>query len=180
MTHSEHVETNLSNLMNISLRPWKETDLDNLVKYANNPEIARFMMDQFPHPYSVEAGKAFISNASKVSPYRILAIDIDGEAVGGIGLHPQTDIFYKNAELGYWLAEPFWGQGIMTEAVRQMVEYGFKTWDITRIFARPFGTNIGSIKVLEKTGFVLEGRFEKTIFKQGEYLDELVYALRRT
>ena len=81
--------------------------------------------------------------------------------------------------MGYWLAEPFWGKGIITGAVRQMLEYGFKTFDINRIFARPFGTNIASQKVLEKTGFVLEARFEKTFFKNGEYLDECVYAIRR-
>ena len=76
-------------------------------------------------------------------------------------------------------AEPFWGQGIMTKAVSKIVDYGFKNLDITRIFARPFGTNIGSQKVLEKAGFVLEGKFNATIFKNGEYLDELIYAVRK-
>ena len=60
-----------------------------------------------------------------------------------------------------------------------MVDYGFQHWDINRIFARPFGTNIASQRVLEKAGFVLEARLEKTIFKNGEYLDELIYAVRR-
>ena len=99
--------------------------------------------------------------------------------MGGIGVHPQTDIHFKNAELGYWLAEPLWGQGIITKAILQMVDYGFKTYDITRIFARPFGTNIGSQKALEKAGFTLEGRFEKSLFKNDEYVDELIYAIRR-
>ena len=81
--------------------------------------------------------------------------------------------------MGYWLAEPFWGKGIITAAIRQMVEYGFKTWDITRIYARPFGSNIASQKVLEKAGFRLEVRFEKTIFKNGVFEDELIYAIRR-
>ena len=82
-------------------------------------------------------------------------------------------------ELGYWLAEPFWGQGIITRAIGQMVQYGFENFDITRIFARPFGTNIGSQKALKKAGFLLEARFEKTLFKNGQFLDELVYALRK-
>jgi len=72
--------------------------------------------------------------------------------VGGIGLHLQNDIQCKNAEPGYWLAEPYWGKGIITKAVTQMVDYGFKTWEVSRIFARPFGTNIASQRVLEKPG----------------------------
>jgi len=154
-------------------------DIDSLVKFANNYNVAKFMMDQFPHPYSVENGRMFISNSTKDSPQRIFAIETDGQAVGGIGIHPLADILRRNAELGYWLAEPYWGNGIMTKAVMQMVEYGFKTFDLNRIFARPFGTNIGSQKVLEKAGFVLEGRFEKTFLKNGEYIDELIYAVRR-
>lgn len=164
--------------MNFTLRPWTYNDLESLVKHANNYEIAKNMTDKFPFPYSIENGKNFIEFATKDFPSHILAIEINGQAVGGIGIHPQTDIQCKNAELGYWLAEPFWGQGIITKAIAQMLDYGFKTWDINRIFARPFGTNIGSQRVLEKAGFILEGRFEKSLFKNGEYLDELVYAVR--
>jgi RimJ/RimL family protein N-acetyltransferase len=155
-------------------------DLDSLVKYANNAAIAKFMTNQFPHPYAIENGKRFIEFATKDNPVHIFAIDINGGAVGGIGIHPQSDVQQKNAELGYWLAEPFWGNGIITKAVSQMIDFGFTTYDINRIFARPFGTNIASQKVLEKAGFVLEGRFRNTFFKNNEYLDELVYAIRRT
>ncbi|UPL50069.1 GNAT family N-acetyltransferase [Hymenobacter sublimis] len=162
-----------------TLRPWALADLASLVRYANNSAIARYMNDQFPHPYTEENGRAFIDMASQENPPHILAIEVAGEAVGGIGIHPRTNIERKNAELGYWLGEPFWGQGIITEAVRQMVDYGFRTFDITRIFARPFGTNLASQRVLEKAGFVLEARFENTFFKNGEFLDELIYAVRR-
>ena len=165
--------------MHFHLRPWALSDLDSLVRHANNPDIAKFMMDGFPYPYSEENGRAFIAFATKDDPIHIFAIDVEGEAVGGIGIHPQANVQRKNAELGYWLAEPFWGKGIITNAIKQMIEFGFKTYDINRIFARPYGTNVGSQKVLEKTGFIFEGRFEKTIFKNGEFLDELVYAVRR-
>lgn len=164
--------------MNFTLRPWRIEDLESLVKFANNYEIAKNMTDKFPYPYSVENGKFFIDSATKTPPFHILAITIDDQAVGGIGIHPQTDIHSKNAELGYWLAEPFWGQGIITRAIQQMVNYGFKTFDINRIFARPFGSNIASQRVLEKAGFLLEARFEKTLLKNGEFIDELVYAVR--
>ena len=165
--------------MEFLLRPWVMTDLAILVKYANNERIAANLMNRFPHPYTMENGKAFIEMASLASPAHVLAIEIHGEAAGGIGLHPQEDIYHKNAELGYWLAEPYWGKGIATKAVRQMVDYGFEKFNIQRIFARPFGRNIASQKVLEKAGFALEAKFEKTIFKNGLYEDEWVYAVRR-
>lgn len=165
--------------MNFTLRPWQLDDLENLMNYANNYEIAKNLTNHFPHPYTRESGENFIAMATKEEPFNIMAIAIGGEAAGAIGIHPQADIFCKNAEMGYWLAQPFWGKGIMTRAIRQMCEYGFKTWDINRIFARPFGSNMGSQRVLEKAGFGLEARFEKTIFKNGIYEDELVYALRR-
>src|SRR6266404_4874036 len=99
--------------MTPTLRPWHINDLDSLVKYANNKKIADNMTDQFPNPYSIEDGKKWIAIASQ--PYggigsgnanNFLAIEINGEAVGGIGIHPLTDVYRINAELGYWLAEP--------------------------------------------------------------------------
>lgn len=165
--------------MHFELRPWKNEDIDRLVKFANNYNIAKNLMDVFPHPYSVENGKAFIEMTAKNSPPNILAIEINGEASGAIGVHPQQDIYRKNAEIGYWLAEPYWGKGIISKAIIQMVDYGFKNWNIDRIYARPFGHNIASKKALEKAGFILEARLEKTIFKNGEFMDELIYAIRR-
>ena len=165
--------------MQFELRGWKFSDLESLVKHANNYEVARFMTDQFPHPYTEEKGKSFIEMAMNMDPQRFFAIDIDGQACGGIGIHPQQDIMRKNAELGYWLAQPFWGNGIITRAIPQVVEYGFKTFDITRIFARPFGTNARSKRALEKCGFIYETTFTKTIYKNGEFIDELFYAVRK-
>ena len=165
--------------MNFQLRPWSIADLESLVRYANNPNIARFMTDGFPFPYTEENGKAFIKMATANQPANILAITVNGEAVGGIGVHPQSDIYRKNAELGYWLAEPFWGNKIVTKAITEMVAYAFETFEIDRLFAKPFGSNTASQRVLEKAGFTLEGRFEKTIIKNGEPEDELVYAIRK-
>ena len=166
--------------MQFILRPFKPEDVQSLVAYANNMAIAKNMANQFPHPYTAEHANTFIDIATKGNPPHILAIDIDGKASGGIGIHVQGDIYCKNAELGYWLAQPFWGHGIMPQAVKQMVDYGFKHWDVNRIFARPFGSNTASQKVLEKAGFVLEARFNNTIYKNGHYEDELVYAVRRS
>ena len=165
--------------MAFTLRPFDPKDIESLMEYANNPNIAANLTNQFPHPYTRESAETFIKMASQHAPPNILAIEINGRASGGIGLHLQTDIHIKNAELGYWLAELYWGQGIMTKAVKHMINYGFKNLDITRIFARPFGTNIASQNVLKNAGFVLEGKFKDTIYKNGEYLDELIYAIRR-
>ncbi|MBL0053389.1 MAG: GNAT family N-acetyltransferase [Bacteroidetes bacterium] len=165
--------------MEFKLRPFEINDLQSLVKYANNAKIAQFMTNQFPHPYTEETGKAFIEFCMSHNPTRIFTFEINGKASGGIGIHPQADIMCKNAELGYWLAEPFWNLGIVSKAVIQALDYGFKTFDINRIYARPFSNNLASQKVLEKCGFKLEARIEKNIFKNGEYLDELIYAVRR-
>ena len=165
--------------MEIILRPWHINDAEHLSRIANNANIAKFMMNQFPHPYTVENAKAFIHMATMNTPANILAIDLNGKAIGGIGIHLQQDIYCKNAELGYWLGEEFWGKGYITHAVQQMLDYAFKNFDIVRIFAKPFGTNIGSQKVLEKAGFTLEATLYKTIFKNNVFEDELIYAFRK-
>jgi len=161
------------------LRPFREEDVPSLAHYANNLKIARFMTNRFPHPYTEEDARAFIKLAMSHEPTKIFTIDIDGKASGGVGLFQQEDVHCKNAELGYWVAEPFWGKGIVSAAILEMIDYGFNTFDIDRIYAVPFGPNTASQRVLEKTGFKLEARFEKTIFKHGEQLDELVYAIRK-
>jgi RimJ/RimL family protein N-acetyltransferase len=162
-----------------NLRPWTTEDLNSLVKYANNQNIAKNLTDKFPFPYTENNGRTFIEYAMKDYPNHIFAIDIEGQAVGGIGIHPQEDIYRKNAELGYWLGEPFWGQGIISSAIKQIVNFAFETYDIDRVFARPFGTNIPSQIVLEKNNFILEGKFDKILVKDGVLLDELIYAIRR-
>ena len=163
--------------MTFTLRKFRESDLDSLLKYANNYNIARFLTNQFPHPYGEEDGRKFLPIA--IAAPGIFAIDVDGEAVGSIGVFPQSDIHEKSAEIGYWLAEPFWGKRIMTEAIKEMVKFGFQTFDITRIFARPFSTNAASQRVLEKAGFVCEARLKAALYKNGEYIDELIYAIRK-
>ena len=165
--------------MNFTLRPFRDSDLASLVKYANNYNIAKFLTNQFPHPYTDEDGRKFISNVANNDPINVFAIEVNGEAAGAIGIFPQTDVHEKNAEMGYWLAEPFWGNGIITRAIKQTVEYGFKTFDITRIFARPFSTNLASHRVLEKAGFVCEARLKNALYKNGSYMDELIYSKRK-
>jgi RimJ/RimL family protein N-acetyltransferase len=163
-----------------TLRSFSMDDMESLVHHANNAKIARFMTDQFPHPYEMGNAKSFIEFAtSPQSASKIFAIDIDGNAVGGIGLHFQKDIYRNNVELGYWIGEDFWGKGIITKAIAEVIEYGFTYLPINRIFARPFGTNVASQKVLEKNGFIHEVTFEKTLIKDGVLEDEMIYSIRK-
>ncbi|NQV53270.1 MAG: GNAT family N-acetyltransferase [Flavobacteriales bacterium] len=166
--------------MTPTLRPIHKTDLARLVKHANNKAISNQLTDAFPFPYTEEQGRGFIEMTSKNDPRNILAIAIENELIGAIGIHPKTDIDRMNAEMGYWIAEAYWGKGIVTKAIQQMVVYTFDHFpDIARIFARPYGDNLASQRVLEKAGFTLEARFKATLIKNEEIKDEFVYAIRR-
>lgn len=161
------------------LRPWRQDDLTDLVKHANDLSIADNLTNTFPHPYTEEDGLAFLNRFRSDTPVRVFAIVVDGHAVGSIGVFQQDDIFHHNAELGYWLAAPFRGRGIVPAALRQMVDYAFQGWPLKRVFARPFGSNTASQRALEKAGFTLEARLVGTIEKNGRIEDELIYAVRR-
>ena len=163
--------------MNIVLKLWETRDVEALLKYAGNPKITQFMSDGFAGVSTPEGAAKFIAFANSGSDKIYRAIEADGQVVGGIGVLMQTDIHRKNAELGYWLAEPFWGKGITTKAIEMLVSEAFERLDITRIFARPFRTNKASHRVLEKCGFKREAILEKAVFKNGEYLDECIYSI---
>ncbi len=154
-------------------------DVDGLIKHGNHPNITRFMSDGFSNLFTPEKAKAFIEYANTGNNKLYRTIDINGEASGGIGILLQPDMYCKNAELGYWLAEPFWRQGIISRAIPMMVKEAFETFAINRIYAVPFSNNPASHRVLEKAGFSLEARHEKKVYKNGEFLDELVYAIIR-
>lgn len=166
--------------MTVSLRPWTLGDLENLVRYADNKHIADHLTDAFPSPYTREEGLKFINRVSREKPLKIAAILADNNVVGSIGIFPDTDIYRKNAAIAYWVAEPHWGKGIAPQAIRLMVIYAFQTFDIHRIYAKPFGHNHNSQRALEKAGFTLEATLNKTIYKNGQWFDEKIYAIRRT
>ncbi|MCG8574978.1 MAG: GNAT family N-acetyltransferase [Flavobacteriales bacterium] len=165
--------------MDFNIREIRTSDLDDLVKYANNANIADNLTDRFPYPYSRKDGEEFIEMVQNNTTDRIFAITTNDHLIGTIGLHPQSGLYIKNVELGYWVAEPFWGKGIATGAVRKILEYAFENLDVDRVFAKAFGSNIGSQKVLTKNGFRLEACFPKTLFKDGEYYDDMVFGFRR-
>lgn len=103
-------------------------------------------------------------------------IEINGSAVGGIGVRVEEDIFRHTAEIGYWLGEEFWGRGVMTEVVSAFADHCFKEFSLHRIFAKAFSNNPASARVLEKAGFAFEGRLRSNVIKEGKILDSLLYA----
>ena len=161
------------------LRPWYPGDEDSLVRHANNRKVWRNLRDAFPHPYTTADAREWIRIANPSSPLANFAIIVEGAAVGGIGLVLKDDVFRRSAEIGYWLGEEFWGRGIVTEAVRSVTEYAFSNFDLCRIFAGVFEWNPGSMRVLEKAGYEFECRTRKSITKDGETIDEFIYAMVR-
>ncbi len=159
------------------LRPWREGDEDSLVRHADDVDVWRNLRDRFPHPYTIEDAREWIELNAGQDPVLNFAIEVEGAAVGGIGLIPGEDIYRRTAELGYWLGRACWGRGIMTEAVRAMAGYAFTRLDLDRLFACLFPWNLASVRVLEKTGFRCEARLEQAAVKDGRTVDQLLYAL---
>ena len=133
------------------------------------------MRDIFPHPYTLTDAEKFIERIHASTT--VFCIEYDKHCVGVIGCFPQADVYCKTAELGYWLAEPFWSKGIMSIAVQKLTSYIFDNFDIIRIYAGVFEWNPASMKVLEKCGFSFEGIAEKNVFKDGSLINEYRYAL---
>jgi ribosomal-protein-alanine N-acetyltransferase len=158
------------------IRPWTLDDAVAVQRYANNRKIWLNLRELFPHPYTLEDAHAFLGFVLKEEPRTTFALATESEAIGCIGLRLGSDVHRKTAEMGYWLGEPFWGRGIMTEAVTAFTRFAFHTFDLHRIFAQPFASNTASVRVLEKAGFMCEGRLRANVFKDGKVLDTFLYA----
>jgi len=161
------------------IRSWRWDDISSLVRHANNRRVWRNLKDRFPHPYTTTDADHWIRQATRTPPETHFAIAISGEAVGGIGLDLQGDVFRRSAEIGIWLGEPFWGRGIATEAVRALTEYAFTQFDLCRIFAGVFEWNPISMRLMEKAGYSFEGRLRKSVTKDGQTIDQMLYAIVR-
>ncbi|NLM29793.1 MAG: GNAT family N-acetyltransferase [Methanomicrobiales archaeon] len=157
------------------LRAWTFEDEEPLVRHANNPRIAAMMRDEFPSPYTPGDARRFIAAAGDTVSYLYLAIDVNGEAVGSIGIQPLDDVRRRTAEIGYWLSESLWGRGIVTDAVHSIIPVAFERFDIIRLEAGVISNNPASMRVLEKCGFVREAVHQKAITKNGATFDEIVY-----
>jgi RimJ/RimL family protein N-acetyltransferase len=157
-----------------SLRNWGETDIPALVKYADNRKIWLNVRDIFPFPYTQNDAETWINTMQ--DPLTNFAIASQTEAIGGVGFNLQEDIYRRSAEIGYWIGEPYWNRGIATLAVGEAAKYAFANFDLARLYATVFEWNPASTRVLEKNGFKLEGRLEKSVIKDGKTIDSLLYA----
>ena len=158
------------------VRDFRPSDAASLVQHANNRKIWLNLRDRFPSPYTDADASFFLARVAELTVPTVWAIEVDSKVVGGIGFELLTDVERVSAELGYWLGEPYWNRGIITEAVREVTAEGFRRLDLTRIFALPFADNAASIRVLEKAGFVLEGTLRHSAIKEGVIRDQKLYA----
>lgn len=159
------------------LRPWMTDDKPALVHNANNRKVWRNLADIFPHPYTEADADFWIDLANQAAPSIHLAIELDGIAVGGIGIIVGEGIARYTGKFGYWLGEDYWGRGIATAAARAMCDYAFFGPQFVRLEAQVFAWNPASMRVLEKTGFVREGVHKRSVFKDGQFTDGVMYAL---
>ena len=168
--------------MNCKIRRWELSDARDLATALSNKKIQDNLRDGLPYPYTEQDGKEFISTmlAANENDTFAFAITVNGKVIGSIGAFRQTNIHNKTAELGYYIAEEYWGKGIMTEAVKQLCDYVFSHTDIIRIYAEPFSYNIGSCRVLEKAGFQYEGTLRSNALKNGIVLDMKMYSKLKT
>ncbi len=158
------------------IRDWARGDARSMARHANSRSIARWMRDGFPCPYTVSDAEAFLALVAQQNVRTAFAIATQAEAIGGIGLEFGRDVHRFTAELGYWLAEPLWGRGIMTETVCQFTAWAFGHFEVHRIHATVFDGNGASMRVLEKAGFQREGCLRASVFKNGRILDQFLYA----
>jgi RimJ/RimL family protein N-acetyltransferase len=163
--------------MDVRLRKLREEDIPILTKLANNEKVSINLRDAFPSPYTIEDAKVFIDMVNSQTPVTTFAIEYNGDYVGNIGIVVGSDVYRKSAEIGYFLGEPYWNKGIMTKAVKLMIDFGFEALDIVRIHTGVFEFNTASQRVLEKCGFVKEGISRKAVLKNGKFWDEIRYAL---
>ena len=163
-------------LKTCEVRSWRTADVQSLVRYASNRKIWLNLRDAFPHPYTNRDARDYIRLARQRTPESSFAIAVQDEAVGSIGFVLHPDVERVSAEIGYWIAESFWGRGITTEALIAITRYAIDAHRLTRIYAVPFAWNAASCRVLEKAGYVLEARLRRSAIKNGEITDQLQYA----
>lgn len=160
------------------IRKWELSDAADLAAVFSNKKIHNNLRDGLPYPYTEQDGTEYISAmlSADTNETFAFAITIDNKVIGSIGAFRQANIHRQTAELGYYIAEEYWGKGIMTEAVKQICEYVFTKSDIIRIYAEPFAYNIASCRVLEKAGFQYEGTLRNNAVKNGKVIDMKMYS----
>jgi [ribosomal protein S5]-alanine N-acetyltransferase len=161
------------------LRAWRAADAESLARYANNERVWRNMSEAFPHPYSLALAQHWVDRGHIDFGGDNWAIAFDDEAVGGCGLHQGAGGDRCNAEIGYWLGEPFWGRGVVTQVARVLTEQAFARPEVTRVFAPVHADNPASMRVLQKNGFYREAELRRSALKAGHVIDRVQWARLR-
>ena len=159
-----------------TIRSFRADDDEAIARQANNRKIWRNLRDGFPHPYSIEDARRFLEMVAAQDPETFFCIAVDDQAIGSMGYSLQADVQRFTAEIGYWVAEEFWGRGIATQALEALTRYAIATHKLQRVCATPYQWSTASCRVLEKAGFLLEGRMRSSAFKDGQVIDQLLYA----
>jgi [ribosomal protein S5]-alanine N-acetyltransferase len=160
----------------VIVRDWQREDAAAIVHHANNRKIWINVRDRFPSPYTLEDADNWVRHCARTLPATDFAIEVAGQAVGGIGVVLHDDVERVSAELGFWLGESLWGRGVMTAAVQTFVPWAFERFALTRIYANVFDFNLASARVLEKAGFAREALQRRAVIKDERVIDQFVYA----
>ena len=161
----------------LKLRPFTEADIPELVPLIGTREVAATTL-RIPHPYFEQEARAFLARCHGDDEVRLaITLRKDGRLCGGIGLRLALE--HQQAELGYWLGVPYWGQGYATEAARELLRYGFENLGLHRIFASHFKHNPASGRILVKLGMRYEGCQREHLRKWDQFVDSELYGILR-
>ena len=161
------------------MRSFRDTDAPELARLADSRRVWQQLRDRFPHPYTIDDARRFITLALGEIPETMFAITVNDVSVGAIGVVLHDDVERCSGEVGYWLGEPYWNRGIATRALTGFTPFAFATYDLERLYAVPFASNSASCRVLEKAGYRLEGRMRRSAIKDGLVQDQFLYAILR-
>jgi ribosomal-protein-alanine N-acetyltransferase len=190
---SSSLPTPILTLKKSIARPFAPCDIPSLIAVANNPNVARYLRNIFPTPYTLKDAEDWITFCLSQPPesrnYFALIHPDTGCVIGGLTIRPDKDVHCRTAELGYWLGEEYWGQGFMSEAVSAFMDWIFENLKVKdkdgaevglmRVWAGMFDQNETSVMLVKKAGFEFEGRLRASVWKHGVVMDQLLYAMTR-
>ena len=162
----------------LHLRPWRFQDEEDVLAYAQDPEWARFL--PVPQPYRRQHAQQFLARQVLLDREQTAAYAIEhqGRVVGGINVRFSAG--HRIGEVGYAIGHPWWGQGLVTEAARAVVDHAFRTYpQLARVRAMADARNRGSTRVMEKIGMTREGRLRQNRLHRDELVDEVWYGILR-
>ena len=162
----------------IHLSEFQQTDKVTLIEHLNDRDIYERTL-RIPFPYAEKDAADWFVRVAKITeeqgrPCHFAIRGADDAVIGGCGFH---DFQSHRAEVGYWLAKPYWGRGIMTAVVKRICQHAFDEFGLLKIVAHVYTLNPASARVLEKCGFVQEGLLRSQYLKDGKLIDAWLFAL---